>query len=222
MQVAATGVVAEHVGPLIEAFTARDPGLEVAVERSRATMLPSCSSTGAPTSRSAAAPGPRTGDDRRVPFLRARWSSWPRPGIRWLASERSRPQDSRASAGCWVRRGSTRPPARGCFSPGRDQPTRGRDVHEPCRRGRGRGRRRRARARRRHAVVEEVRRGSLIRVDVSGTPMGELWHASTLGLGRALPAALALQRFATSSDATQAISSGRAGTMSSRMRPGCT
>ena len=41
--------------------------------------------------------------------------------------------------------------------------------------------------------------------------MVELWHASTLGFGRALPAALALQRFATSSDATQAISSGRAG-----------
>ena len=41
--------------------------------------------------------------------------------------------------------------------------------------------------------------------------MVELWHASTLGFGRALPAALALQRFATSSEATQAISSGRAG-----------
>ena len=41
--------------------------------------------------------------------------------------------------------------------------------------------------------------------------MLELWHASTLGFGRALPAALALQRFATSPEATQAISTGRAG-----------
>ncbi|MGZ4172065.1 MAG: LysR family transcriptional regulator, partial [Solirubrobacteraceae bacterium] len=32
MQVAVTNVVAEHVGPLIDAFTARDPGLEVAIE----------------------------------------------------------------------------------------------------------------------------------------------------------------------------------------------
>ena len=37
----------------------------------------------------------------------------------------------------------------------------------------------------------------------------ELWHASTLGLGRALPAALALQRFATTPEATQAIAARR-------------
>jgi LysR family transcriptional regulator, low CO2-responsive transcriptional regulator len=40
-----------------------------------------------------------------------------------------------------------------------------------------------------------------VRLDVRGTPAVELWHASTLGLGPALPAALALQRFATPSDA---------------------
>jgi len=70
-----------------------------------------------------------------------------------------------------------------------------------------------------HAIVEEVRRRALVRLDVRGTPAVELWHASTLGLGRALPAALALQRFATTSDATQAISSGRAGVVSTRVRP---
>jgi hypothetical protein len=47
----------------------------------------------------------------------------------------------------------------------------------------------------------------------------ELWHASTLGLGRAVPAALELQRFATTAEATQAISSGRAGAVSSHARP---
>jgi hypothetical protein len=46
-----------------------------------------------------------------------------------------------------------------------------------------------------------------------------MWHASTLGFGRALPAALALQRFATSPEATQVISTGRAGRVSSRARP---
>jgi len=50
-----------------------------------------------------------------------------------------------------------------------------------------------------------------VRLDVRGTPVVEMWHASTLGLGRALPAALALQRFATTPEATQAVSSGRAG-----------
>ena len=67
-----------------------------------------------------------------------------------------------------------------------------------------------------HAVVDEVRRRALVRLDVRGTPIVEMWHASTLGLGRALPAALALQRFATTPEATQAISTGRAGAVSSR------
>jgi ribulose kinase len=70
-----------------------------------------------------------------------------------------------------------------------------------------------------HAVIDAMRRRSLVRLDVGGTPIDEMWHASTLGLGRALPAALALQRFATTPDATQAMSSGRAGTASTRSRP---
>ena len=70
-----------------------------------------------------------------------------------------------------------------------------------------------------HSVIGEVRRRALVRLDVRGTPAVELWHASTLGLGRALPAALALQRFATTPEATQAMSSGRAGAISSRSRP---
>ena len=70
-----------------------------------------------------------------------------------------------------------------------------------------------------HSVLDEVRRRALVRLDVRGTPIVEMWHASTLGLGRALPAALALQRFATTPEATQAISSGRAGTVSARARP---
>jgi DNA-binding transcriptional LysR family regulator len=70
-----------------------------------------------------------------------------------------------------------------------------------------------------HSVLDEVRRRALVRLDVRGTPFVEMWHASTLGLGRAVPAALALQRFATTSDATQAMSTGRAGSASTRARP---
>ena len=69
------------------------------------------------------------------------------------------------------------------------------------------------------SVRDEVRRGALTRLDGRGTPVDELWHASTLGLGRALPAALALQRFTTTPDATHAISAGRAGTLPARARP---
>ena len=71
-----------------------------------------------------------------------------------------------------------------------------------------------------HSVLDEVRRRALVRLDVRGTPIVELWHASTLGLGRALPVALALQRFATTPEATQAISTGRAGATSTRGRRG--
>jgi LysR family transcriptional regulator, low CO2-responsive transcriptional regulator len=70
-----------------------------------------------------------------------------------------------------------------------------------------------------HSVVDDVRRGALTRLDVRGTPVVELWHASTLGIGRALAGALALQRFATTPEATQAIASGRAGAVSPRVRP---
>jgi hypothetical protein len=67
------------------------------------------------------------------------------------------------------------------------------------------------------SVVEEVRRRALVRLRRPGDAAAELWHASTLGLGRALPAALALQRFATTSDAAQAISTAAP----ARSRPAC-
>src|ERR1700761_2779010 len=39
MQVAVTSVAGEHIGPLIEAFTAREPGLEVAIEQAPGSAL---------------------------------------------------------------------------------------------------------------------------------------------------------------------------------------
>ena len=52
MHVAVTDVVAEHVGPLIDAFTARDPGLEVAIETVAGASMAELLSTAGPTSRS--------------------------------------------------------------------------------------------------------------------------------------------------------------------------
>src|SRR5262249_38488069 len=70
-----------------------------------------------------------------------------------------------------------------------------------------------------HSVATELPRRALVRLDVGGRQLTELGHASTLGLGRALPPALALQRFPTPPEATQAMSASRAGATSTRSRP---
>lgn len=57
----------------------------------------------------------------------------------------------------------------------------------------------------RHVVREHLRHGALVRVPASGTPVQGLWCASTLGHRRATPGARALQRFATTPDATAAM-----------------
>jgi DNA-binding transcriptional LysR family regulator len=56
-----------------------------------------------------------------------------------------------------------------------------------------------------HAVREDLRRGSLVRVPTSGTPVVGLWWAGVPGDGRATPAARALQRFLTTPEATSAL-----------------
>jgi DNA-binding transcriptional LysR family regulator len=56
-----------------------------------------------------------------------------------------------------------------------------------------------------HAVREDLRRGSVVRLAVSGTPVVGLWWAGVPGDGRATPAARALQRFLTTPQATTAL-----------------
>jgi LysR family transcriptional regulator, low CO2-responsive transcriptional regulator len=56
-----------------------------------------------------------------------------------------------------------------------------------------------------HTVLDELRRGTLVRLDVRGTPVERLWYASTLGPDRRTPAAWALRRFVTTPEATQAM-----------------
>jgi len=55
-----------------------------------------------------------------------------------------------------------------------------------------------------HVVRADVRRGTLVRLPVNGTPVHGLWCASMLGHGRSVPGARALQRFTTTPDATAA------------------
>jgi DNA-binding transcriptional LysR family regulator len=221
LQVVATSVVAEHVGPLIDAFTARDEGLEVTVETAPGAAFPELLEH----RRADVALGPHpgvehTGTIASAPFLRCRMIVVAAPdhrlvgrtgvepaelaGERWLVGE---PElDPTTATGLFFARAGLAPGAVATFSSAAG-------AIAAAAAGEG------VALTLAHSVVDEVRRRALVRLDVRGTPVLELWHASTLGLGRALPAALALQRFATTPDATQAIAAGRAGAVSARVRP---
>jgi LysR family transcriptional regulator, low CO2-responsive transcriptional regulator len=222
IQVAATNLVAEHIGPLLEAFSARDEGIEIAVESASGGAFADLLEH----RRADIALGPPPSPERAatiasVPFLRCRILVAASPSHA-LAGKRSI-SASELAAERWL------------VGPPDVDPTTGvgqfleRNRLEPAEiatytshaaaiaaAAAGEG----IILALAHSVVDEVRRRALVRLDVRGTPIVELWHASTLGLGRALPAALALQRFATTPEATQAMSTGRAGTTSTRLRPG--
>jgi LysR family transcriptional regulator, low CO2-responsive transcriptional regulator len=70
-----------------------------------------------------------------------------------------------------------------------------------------------------HAVLDELRRGALVRLDVRDTPLDGLWHATTLGPDRRPPAAWALRRFAITPEATQAMLARSPGVPAGRFRP---
>lgn len=56
-----------------------------------------------------------------------------------------------------------------------------------------------------HVVRDRLRRGELVRLTVTGTPLHGLWYASTLGRRRGSSEAVALQRFTTTPDAMAAM-----------------
>jgi molybdate transport repressor ModE-like protein len=70
-----------------------------------------------------------------------------------------------------------------------------------------------------HLVAPELARGSLVPLDVGGTPLELLWHATTLEPSRCTPATAALSRFIGSPDATHAMHSPLGGVPPSRFRP---
>jgi LysR family transcriptional regulator, low CO2-responsive transcriptional regulator len=221
IHVVATDVVAEHIGPLIEAFTGRDEGLEVAIE-----TAPGASFAGRLEHRQAdialgPSPGPEEGAAiASVPFLRCRLIIVAAPGHRLaglrdiapstLARERwlvGWPDiDPTTMTGLFFVRNGLNPPDISAYT-SQAAAIAGAVAGDGILLTLA------------HSVVGELRRGALARLEVRGTPIVEMWHASTLGLGRALPAALALQRFATTPDATHAISTGRAGAVPPRARP---
>jgi DNA-binding transcriptional LysR family regulator len=220
LQVVATGVVAEHIAPMIDAFGARDPGLEISVE----TVPGSDFADLLERRRADVALGPSPGPERTAvasaPFLRCRLVLVAAPGHplagrrdlapadvlgeRWIVGQPD--LDATTGTGLFFARNAIAPAQIATYSS---------SAAALAAAAAGEG----IVLALAHSVVEEVRRHGLVRLDVRGTPIVELWHANTLGVGRALPAALALARFATTSDATQAIASGRAGSVSARVRP---
>ena len=72
-----------------------------------------------------------------------------------------------------------------------------------------------------HTVIDPLRHGSLVRLDVRGTPLDGMWHAATLGAERSPREAAALPRFITTPEATQAIIA-RPGGVPGRFRRPCT
>jgi DNA-binding transcriptional LysR family regulator len=220
LQVVATGLVAEHIAPMIDAFGARDASLDISVE-----TVPGADFADLLEHRRAdVALGPSPGPERTAiasaPFLRCRLvlvvaPGHPRAGRRDLApadleGERwivGQPElDATTGTGLFFARNGIAPAQIATYSS---------NAAALAAAAAGEG----IVLALAHSVVEEVRRHGLVRLDVRGTPVVELWHACTLGVGRALPAALALARFATTSDATQAIATGRAGSVSTRVRP---
>jgi DNA-binding transcriptional LysR family regulator len=70
-----------------------------------------------------------------------------------------------------------------------------------------------------HAVLDALRRGTLVRLDVAGTPLDGMWHATTLGPDRRSPVAEALRRFVTTPEAMQAVVARPGGVPAGRFRP---
>ena len=222
LQIAATSIVAEHIGPLIDAFTARSGSeLEISVQDVQGGSF----ADSLEHRRADIALGPHPGLDRSntiasVPFLRSRLMVVAAPGHQLVGARDIAPATLARER--WVLGPQEIDPttttglffARAGLAPRDIAPYTSHAAAVAATAG-GEG----IMLALAHAVIDAMRRRSLVRLDVRGTPIDEMWHASTLGLGRALPAALALQRFATTPEATQAMSSGRAGTASTRSRP---
>ena len=70
-----------------------------------------------------------------------------------------------------------------------------------------------------HTVIDPLRHGSLVRLNLPGTPLDGMWHAATLSAERSSPEASALRRFVTTPEATHAIVARPGGVPAGRFRP---
>jgi molybdate transport repressor ModE-like protein len=218
LRVAATSEVAEHVaGPLIEAFTRRSQQVEVALQ-----VEPAASFGPLLTDRLAdvvLGPRPAAGLDS-MPFLRYRLVVVAAPGHelagrrgvmpgalageRWLVGPSG--SGPGTDVGAFLERFAITPAEVLAFPS---------DAAAAMAAETGRG----VMLAVAHTVLDELRRGTLVRLDVRGTPHEELWHATTLARDRCPDAASALRRFLTTPEATQAMLARPGGVPVERFRP---
>ena len=213
LRVAVSAPVAEYVAaPLLDAFTRRRPGLEVAEEVAAPADFAALLTDRRADVVLGPAPPPAVGVEA-VPFLRYKLVVVAAPGHRLAGVRDVRLDELRGER--WLV-GPARVELDRLF--GRDVPEAGAfateaAAHAAAAAGEG------VALAIAHTVIEAVRRGSLVRLDVRGTPLDGMWHAATLPEGRRSAEAGALRRFVTSPEATQAIVSRPGGVPAGRFRP---
>jgi DNA-binding transcriptional LysR family regulator len=216
VRVAVTPAVSEYVAPpLLDAFTRRVPSTEVSVQ-----VEPSGSFPGLLQDHLAdVALGPRLAGMDSVPFLRYRLIVVARPRHR-LAGLRDIPPAALAGE-TWLvgPSGAEQPTAASeFFAQHRLAPERIEAFSTYAAAGQAAAKTGGVMLAIAHTVLDELRRGTLVRLDVRGTPVERLWYASSLGSERRPAAAWSLIRFVTTPEATQAMLARTGGVPAGRFR----
>ncbi len=217
LRLAVAPTVAEYVAaPLLDAFTRRRPSVEVAQEVAAPEDFPALLTDRRADVALGPAPAPAAGVVA-VPFLRYKLMVVAGPrhpaagardlplsrlaGERWLVG----PGGSAAVARLFAERG-LQPPERGAFAT---------EAAAQAAAAAGEG----VTLAIAHTVLDGLRHGSLVRLDVRGTPREGMWHAVTLAPEDRSPVADALRAYVTNSDATHAIVAHPGGVPAGRFRP---
>jgi DNA-binding transcriptional LysR family regulator len=216
LRVAVSAPVAEYVAaPLLDAFTRRRPGVEVAEEIAAPEAFAALLTDRRADAVLGAAPAPSAVVEA-VPFLRYKLVvvASPRHPLagardvrlldlareRWLVGP-AREDVARLFAGAGLP--LPEPGAFATEAAAQAAATAGEGVSLAIA----------------HTVLDPMRRGSLVRLDVRGTPMDGMWHVATLAADRRSEEASALRRFVTTPEATQAIVARHGGVPAGRFRP---
>jgi DNA-binding transcriptional LysR family regulator len=222
LRVAATATVDELAAqPLLDAFTRRHPGIDIALSVARGaefadllteghidvTLGPRVRPEGPPTIESepflrydlvvVAAPGHALAGSRAVAPAAL-------VGTPWLLGPSG--TDPSTATGAFLARQAIAPQRSRTFpniAAALAQVTAGRGVTLAVA----------------HSVRDELERGALVVLDVRGTPLQGLWHASVLGRDRRTAPADALRRFVTLPEATRAMLARAGGVPDERSRP---
>ena len=222
LRVAVTATVAELAAePLLDSFTRRHPGIDVSLQITRPSEFASMLIDG----RADVTLGPRVRSDSAPeiesdPFLRYNLVVVAAPGHALAGSHAVAPAalvgtpwllgpsgaDPSTATGAFLARQAIAPQRSRTFpniAAAVAQVVAGRGVTLAVA----------------HTVRDELERGSLVVLDVRGTPLQGLWHTSLLAADRRTASADALRRFITMPEATRAMLARAGGVPDERSRP---